>query len=85
MVSSSHGLRTLYGPVACHLYPIPSRAPVICIQSNSSELSGSRDILRRNWRPHSDFSAVHIVGARAPKEKERELCLLQYYSSRAFC
>ena len=62
------GLCTLYGSVACHLSHNPSRAPFICIHSNSSERKGSRDSLRRNWIPHSDFSAVRIVGAGASKE-----------------
>ena len=76
------GLCTLYGSVACHLSPNPSRAPFICIHSNSSERKGSRDSLRRNWIPHSDFSAVRIVGAGTSKENEwpavltlRELCV----------
>lgn len=68
MVSSSLGLRTLYGSVACHLTPNPSGAPFICIHSNSSERKGSR--LRRNWISHSDFSAVRTVGVGASKENE---------------
>ena len=68
VVSSSLGLRTLYGSVACYLSPNPSRALFICIHSNSSERKGSRDSMRRNWIHHSDFPAVRIVEAGASKE-----------------